>query len=92
MSKRDIHFVEEGWTRYLYWQKTDRKTVHKINSLLLETQRDPFSGIGKPEALRGNRAGYWSRRINKEHRLVYRVTDTAIRIISCRFHYDGKKT
>lgn len=87
MSRRSLHFIGDGWDDYQYWQKTDRKTVQKINRLLLELQRDPFCGIGKPEPLKEDMSGSWSRRIDKEHRLVYAVTTQEIQIISCRFHY-----
>ena len=81
-------FVEEYWEDYLYWQKTDKKMVSRINSLLKDISRTPFSGIGKPEPLRFKYKGYWSRRINGEHRLIYQVKDDEIQIAKCRFHYD----
>ncbi len=90
MSKRDIHFVETGWMDYLYWQKADAKMAKKINRLLIEMQRNPFIGLGKPEPLRGNFTGHWSRRVSEQHRLIYIVEDKEIRVISCRFHYDDK--
>ena len=71
----------------MYWQSQDKKILKKINQLLKECRRDPFTGIGKPEQLRGNLSGAWSRRINHEHRLVYLVTDEDIRVIACRYHY-----
>ncbi|MBT3384589.1 MAG: Txe/YoeB family addiction module toxin [Prolixibacteraceae bacterium] len=76
-----------AWNDYLYWQKTDKKVHHKINELIKSCDRTPFSGIGKPEPLKGNLFGYWSRRINKEHRLIYKVKNEIITIIQCRFHY-----
>jgi toxin YoeB len=81
-------FVAESWEDYLYWQKTDKKMLQKINSLLKDISRTPFEGIGKPEALKHKYRGFWSRRIDQEHRLIYKVTDTEILIAKCRFHYD----
>ena len=81
-------FVEESWEDYLYWQKTDKKILTKINSLLKDISRNPYDGIGKPEALKHKYRGFWSRRIDKEHRLIYRVVDEEIWIVKCRFHYD----
>lgn len=83
----DIVFVSQAWEDYLYWQLTDRKVLIKINELLRDISRDPYHGIGSPEALRHDLAGYWSRRITLEHRLVYRVVEKQIRIIQCRYHY-----
>ena len=76
-----------AWEDYLYWQASDPKRLRRINELLRAIQRDPFRGIGKPEPLRGNWSGYWSRRIDREHRLVYSVADGCILIAQCRFHY-----
>jgi toxin YoeB len=80
-----------GWTDYLYWQDRDPKLVHKINTLLEDIRRSPFRGLGQPEPLKGNLAGLWSRRINEEHRLVYRVVGSGaeqrIEIVQCQFHY-----
>ena len=81
-------FVEDSWEDYLYWQKTDRKLLSKINDLLKDISRTPFSGIGKPEPLKHKYKGYWSRRINDEHRLIYKIQDDEIIIAKCRFHYD----
>jgi toxin YoeB len=80
-------FSERGWAHYLYWQDTDRATVRKINRLIQECLRHPFEGTGKPEPLKGDLAGFWSRRIDREHRLVYRVTKEAVEIAQCRYHY-----
>jgi len=77
----------EAWEDYLYWQDTDKKTVRKINELLKDDSRTPFEGKGKPEPLKHNLAGFWSRRITAEHRLVYAVTEEALLIASCRYHY-----
>jgi toxin YoeB len=86
---REIRFVPDAWDAYLDWQQQDRKTLKRINTLTQDAAREPFAGIGKPEPLRGNLSGYWSRRIDDTHRLVYRATDTELIIIACRFHYDG---
>ena len=83
----NILFTQHAWEEYNYWQKTDKKTVNKINELIKIISRTPFEGIGKPEPLRGNLQGLWSRRINQEHRLVYKVEDGLISIVQCRFHY-----
>jgi toxin YoeB len=81
-------FVEESWEDYLYWQKTDKKMLLKINALLKDISRNPFSGLGKPEALKHKYRGYWSRRIDLEHRLIYKIEEDEILIAKCRFHYD----
>lgn len=80
-------FSEHAWEDYLHWQQTDRKMLARINTLIREIQRRPFQGIGKPEPLRHGLAGYWSRRINDEHRLVYKVTEDALLIAQLRYHY-----
>jgi toxin YoeB len=80
-------FHAHAWDDYLYWQQTDLKKLQRINELIRDIQRDPFKGIGKPEPLRGNWAGFWSRRIDREHRLVYAVEKSRILIAQCRFHY-----
>ena len=80
-------FSEHAWEDYLYWQKTDKKILHRINKLVKEARREPFEGSGKPEALKHGLAGYWSRRINEEHRMVYKVTDDALLIAQLRYHY-----
>lgn len=81
-------FVDESWEDYLYWQKTDKKMLQKINALLKDISRTPFSGIGKPEALKHKYRGFWSRRIDQEHRLIYKIHEDEIQIVKCRFHYD----
>lgn len=81
-------FVDESWEDYLYWQKTNKKTLKRINNSLKSISREPFSGIGKPEPLKHKYKGFWSRRIDGEHRLIYRVKDDEIHIAKCRFHYD----
>jgi toxin YoeB len=80
-------FAERAWEDYLYWQETDRRLVARIHQLLREIQREPFSGIGKPEPLRHAFQGYWSRRINDEHRIVYKVQGDALLIAQLRYHY-----
>jgi toxin YoeB len=86
---RVIRFVPDAWEAYLYWQDQDRKTLKRLNLLITATARDPFTGIGKPEPLRSELSGYWSRRIDEANRLVYRATDAELVIIACRFHYGG---
>ncbi|MCK7435921.1 Txe/YoeB family addiction module toxin [Enterobacter bugandensis] len=76
-----------AWEDYLYWQETDKRIVKKINELIKSISREPFAGLGKPEPLKHNLSGFWSRRINQEHRLVYAVTADAIEIVECRYHY-----
>lgn len=83
----ELVFQSHAWEDYLYWQKTDKKILERINELIKDSLRDPFKGIGKPEPLKGNYAGYWSRRISDEHRLVYAVTGKRLHILQCRFHY-----
>ncbi|MFT0533424.1 Txe/YoeB family addiction module toxin [Castellaniella hirudinis] len=78
---------EQAWDDYLYWQETDKRMVKKVNELIQEIRCTPFEGKGKPEPLRHNLAGFWSRRITAEHRLVYSMTDEALRIAACRYHY-----
>ena len=80
-------FSEQAWEDYLYWQKTDKKTVQRINALIKEASRNPFEGTGKPEPLKHALSGYWSRRINDEHRFVYKPTDDALLIAQLRYHY-----
>ncbi len=81
-------FTEKAWQDYLWFQEKDRQLLKRINQLIRDTLRSPFEGIGKPERLKENLAGYWSRRINDEHRLVYGVTGDDLVIIACRYHYD----
>jgi toxin YoeB len=85
-----ISFERQGWVDYVYWQENDKSKLKRINQLIRDIQRDPFEGIGKPEPLRHNLAGAWSRRIDEEHRLVYAVEGENIIILQCRYHYsDG---
>ena len=88
MQKRSLQWDVDAWVDYLYWQKEDRKVIKKINQLLKDIMRSPFDGIGKPEPLKENLTGLWSRRIDDEHRLVYAVETKSILIFSCRGHYD----
>ena len=80
-------FTTRSWDDYLYWQKNDKRMVRRINDLIKDTQREPFEGIGKPEPLKYQFQGLWSRRIDSEHRLVYEVAENELRIIACRYHY-----
>ncbi len=82
-----INFSNQAWQDYLYWQKEDKANIEKINILIKATLRNPFRGLGKPEPLRGKYKGYWSRRITKEHRFVYKYSDEQLYIASCRFRY-----
>ena len=80
-------FAEQAWEDYLYWQKTDKKLLERINTLIKEIARSPFEGIGKPEPLKNALSGYWSRRINDEHRIVYKIADKSVFIAQLRYHY-----
>ena len=84
----EIKFAEDAWEEYLYWQATDRKTLARINGLLKEIQRTPFTGTGKPEPLRGIPGNKWSRRINSKDRLVYEYEDGIVTVQQCRGHYE----
>ena len=81
-------FVDESWEDYLYWQKTDKKILKRINRLLKDIARHPYSGVGKPEPLKYKYKGFWSRRITDEHRLIYKYREDEILIAKCRYHYD----
>ncbi|RLL55928.1 Txe/YoeB family addiction module toxin [Mariprofundus sp. EBB-1] len=85
---RHLAWTDAAWSDYLYWQGQDRKTLKRINRLIDDTLRSPFSGIGKPEALKENLVGFWSRRIDDANRLVYAVNDTHITVIACKYHYE----
>jgi toxin YoeB len=80
-------FSEQAWEDYLYWQKTDKKLLERINALVKDISRSPFAGIGKPEPLKNALSGYWSRRINDEHRIVYKIIDGSMLIAQLRYHY-----
>ena len=82
-----LSWAENAWDDYLYWQKIDKKTLKRINDLVKDIKRNPFEGLGSPEPLKHNWTGYWSRRINKEHRIVYKFEDGILSIAQCRYHY-----
>ena len=82
-----LSWADNAWQDYLYWQKTDKKIVKRINTLIKDTMRHPFEGLGDPEPLKPNWTGYWSRRINREHRLVYKTNEGGLYIAQCRYHY-----
>ena len=84
---RRLTVTPDAWDDYLYWQSQDKKTLKRINQLLRDVSREPFTGIGKPEPLRENLTGYWSRRIDDTNRLVYAVEEQAIIVVACRYHY-----
>lgn len=84
---RNVKFTDEAWIDFIYWQTQDRKTFKRINDLIKEAQRDPVTGVGKPEALKHSLSGFWSRRIDEANRLVYEVTEEDLVIITCRYHY-----
>lgn len=88
MNNKTIQWSFNAWEDYLYWQKENKKNLKRINALIKDISRNPFEGIGKPEPLKGNLSGLWSRRIDGEHRLVYTVNDNAVIILSCRGHYE----
>lgn len=87
MTDRLLSWTDEAWNDYLYWQTQDKKTLKRINKLITDVKRSPFEGIGKPEPLKENLSGFWSRRVDDTHRLVYAVDDQAVTVISCRYHY-----
>jgi len=80
-------WTDEAWEDYLHWQTQDKKTLKRINSIIKDIERDPFSGIGKPEPLRGDKHGYWSRRIDSANRIVYKIQDGQLVIVQCGGHY-----
>ena len=82
-----IRFSDQAWEDYLYWQAKDKALLNRINALLRDIRRSPFGGIGKPEPLKHNLVGFWSRRIDEEHRLVYAIKDDTILVAQCRYHY-----
>ncbi len=82
-----LSWAEKAWEDYLYWQQTDKIILKRINALIKDIKRQPFDGLGDPESLKHNWSGYWSRRINREHRLVYKVKDDSLIIVQCRYHY-----
>ena len=84
-----IKFADLAWADYLFWQQADNATTKRIHTLIKDIQRSPFEGIGKPEPLRHNFSGFWSRRIDEEHRLIYTIEDGCIVIVQCRYHYQS---
>ncbi|WP_354674996.1 Txe/YoeB family addiction module toxin [Cupriavidus alkaliphilus] len=88
--RRQLTFMANAWEDYVYWQSQDKKTLKRINALIQDAQREPFDGLGKPEPLKGNLSGYWSRRIDDSNRLVYFANDDELTIIACRLHYGDK--
>jgi len=82
-----LSWADNAWDDYLYWQQTDKKILKRINTLIKDIKRQPFDGIGDPEPLKHNWTGYWSRRINREHRLVYKIKGEYLTIAQCRYHY-----
>ena len=84
---RLLAWTDDAWSDYVYWQRQDKKTLKRINKLITDTKRSPFEGIGKPEPLKENLSGFWSRRVDETNRLVYAVNDSHITVISCRYHY-----
>jgi toxin YoeB len=84
---RLLAWTNDAWADYVYWQGQDKKTLKRINKLITDTKRSPFEGIGKPEPLKENLSGFWSRRVDESNRLVYAVSDSHITVISCRYHY-----
>ena len=83
-----ILFHRQGWLDYLDWQRNDHRSLDRLNRLIEECRRTPFEGTGRPEPLRGNWSGFWSRRIDEQHRLIYRFTNGTLEIAQCRYHYD----
>ena len=83
----NLIFSDKAWEEYMYWQNTDKQILKKINQLIKDIKREPFEGTGKPEPLKYELSGFWSRRISDEHRLIYEVSESYISIVSCRFHY-----
>jgi len=84
---RLLAWTDDAWSDYVYWQGQDKKTLKRINKLITDTKRSPFEGIGKPEPLKENLSGFWSRRVDESNRLVYTINNSHITVISCRYHY-----
>lgn len=84
---RKLAWTDKAWADYIYWQGQDKKTLKRINKLIAAVLQEPFEGMGKPEALKENLTGFWSRRIDETHRLVYEVTDEYLTVVACRYHY-----
>ena len=87
MTALNVMWTAEAWEDYVYWQGQDKKTLKRINQLVKDVQRTPFEGVGKPEPLKANLSGFWSRRIDDANRLIYEVTNMQVNIVSCRYHY-----
>ncbi len=83
----NITYTADAWEQYLYWLENDKEIFQRLNTLIKDGKRSPFKGIGKPEPLKANYKGYWSRRINNEHRLIYAISNNVLVIVQCRFHY-----
>ena len=84
----ELVWQTNAWEDYCYWQNQDKKILERVNELIKDCLRSPFKGIGKPEPLKGNYTGCWSRRITQEHRLIYKINDRRLHILQCRYHYD----
>lgn len=84
----NIIWYDKAWKDYLFWQSQDKKTLKRVNQLIRDTERSPFSGIGKPEPLKGELSGFWSRRIDDTNRVVYRINNNVLEILSCKGHYE----
>lgn len=87
MTAMNVMWTADAWEDYVYWQGQDKKTLRRINQLVKDVQRTPFEGLGKPEPLKANLSGFWSRRIDDANRLIYEATSTQVNIVSCRYHY-----
>ena len=86
--RREIRFTSHAWDDYVFWADTDRKMLTRLNRLIEAAMREPFTGVGKPEPLRNQLSGCWSRRLDQEHRLVYRIEGVQLIVVQCRYHYD----
>lgn len=84
----ELVWQTNAWEDYCHWQKQDKKILERVNELIKDCLRSPYKGIGKPEPLKGNYAGCWSRRITLEHRLIYKINERRLHILQCRYHYD----
>lgn len=88
MTRLNVNFTQDAWDQYLEWKRNDKKMVKRIDKIINDTIRHPFEGVGKPEPLQHNLSGFWSRKLNSEHRMVYGVTSKAIQIVQLKYHYD----
>jgi toxin YoeB len=82
-----LSWAKNAWEDYLYWQRADKQILKRINSLVKDIKRQPFTGLGEPEPLKHNWSGYWSRRVDREHRIIYKCTNEVVTIVQCRYHY-----